>query len=93
MKTLSLKDRETWLDRADLIKKLNARNEQRKQDISDLFRLTTGRATKSRAKNDAGDAHLTGVQAATSWMRGNPESVRAKLHKMAKFLRRKIHKK
>ena len=92
MKTLSLKDRETWLDKADLIKKLNARNEQRKQDMSDLFRLTTGRATKSRAKNDAGSVHLTGAQAMTS-MRGNPESVRAKLHKMAKFLRRKIHKK
>ena len=90
MKTLSLKERENWLERAELIKRLNANNEQRKQDMSDLFRLATGRPPKSRAKNDAKGVHVR-FGTATSALTGEP--VNPKLYKLAKYVRRKIHKK
>ena len=96
MKTLSLKEREQWLETADLIKKLNERNKQLKQDMSDLFRLSMGEAPKSTsAKSNVKGVYLNngGVRAATSTMRGNPLSVKLKLHKLAKTLRRTIHKK
>jgi hypothetical protein len=44
---VSLREIEAHLKRAQLIKTLNAHNEKRKQDMSDLVCSSMGRATKS----------------------------------------------
>jgi hypothetical protein len=94
---VSLKEIEASLKRAKLIKTLNAHNEKRKQDMSDLVRAGTGRASKStqtttREKKDT-YFRFGGVQEAVNKMFGVPEPANPRLYKLAKFVRRKLVKK
>lgn len=94
----SLKEIETHLKRAQLIKTLNAHNEKRKQDMSDLVRSSMGRATKStqattgRGKKDT-YFRFGGVREAVNKMLGEPEPANPRLYKLAKYVRRKLVKK
>ena len=97
---VSLKEIEASLKRAQLIKTLNAHNEKRKQDMSDLVRSSMGRATKSTKSTqtparNAKDTYIRfgGVRTAVNDMRGDPEPANPRLYKLAKFLRRKLVKK
>jgi hypothetical protein len=94
---VSLKEIEASLKRAQLIKTLNAHNEKRKKDISELIRKPVGMSTKStqttaREKTDT-YFRFGGVDAAVRKAFEGQEPAKPKLYKLAKYVRRKLVKK